>query len=211
VTPIHPAHEASYREAEESYNNAVRRYSAAIESEVARIVLQTYPTARVIEAYGEYGGDSGDMLTLRVRALRDGEGNLLVDWEEPTEEFDAVVEEVDALLDVLHEINPEDFLHEQQFDIAPTDDTVPLSDALVAFFHVEIRNEQEGGVAPATVESALDSFDQAPKYVLASWMDLGEYGAGEMPDHVEHAVDAAGQELRALVRQDPTTELEELL
>ena len=44
-----------------------------------------------------------------------------------------------------------------------------MMDDLRNFFEAEIRNERHGGVAPATVFSALDSLAQAPDYVLDEW------------------------------------------
>jgi hypothetical protein len=45
-----------------------------------------------------------------------------------------------------------------------------ISDELKRFFAVEIRNEEFGGVSPARVSSALDSWLQAPDYVRMSWI-----------------------------------------
>jgi hypothetical protein len=39
------------------------------------------------------------------------------------------------------------------------------------FFGVEIRNEDVGGVSPATLFSALDSWQQAPDDVRESWAE----------------------------------------
>lgn len=44
-----------------------------------------------------------------------------------------------------------------------------LSAGVKAFFGVEIRNEAQGGVQPATLASALDSLEQAPDDVVAEW------------------------------------------
>jgi hypothetical protein len=41
--------------------------------------------------------------------------------------------------------------------------------ALRNFLRVEIRNEDQGGVRPATLGSALDSWEQAPDDVLRNW------------------------------------------
>lgn len=43
------------------------------------------------------------------------------------------------------------------------------------FFGVEMRNEKFGGVSPATLESALDSWRQAPDYVRKSWTRAKSY------------------------------------
>lgn len=49
-------------------------------------------------------------------------------------------------------------------------ETFVLSNSMRNFFEVEIRNEEKGGVSPATLSSALDSIRQAPPDVLESWM-----------------------------------------
>ena len=41
-----------------------------------------------------------------------------------------------------------------------------VSKPLQEFFAAEIRNEDEGGVRPATLASALDSWRQAPEDIL---------------------------------------------
>lgn len=46
-----------------------------------------------------------------------------------------------------------------------------LTAAQINFFEVEIRNEDEGGVSPATLFSAYDSLVQAPDDVIESWCD----------------------------------------
>jgi hypothetical protein len=43
------------------------------------------------------------------------------------------------------------------------------SEGLRKFFGVEIRNEEQGGVRPATLYSALSSFIQAPVDVMQNW------------------------------------------
>src|SRR5260221_6308287 len=45
-----------------------------------------------------------------------------------------------------------------------------LSDHARSFFEVEIRNEREGGVAPASLGSAIESAAQAPHDVMADWI-----------------------------------------
>jgi len=37
------------------------------------------------------------------------------------------------------------------------------------FFEVEVRNESDGGVSPATLASALDSLEQTPDVVVHDW------------------------------------------
>ena len=44
-----------------------------------------------------------------------------------------------------------------------------LSNAQINFFEVEIRNEQNGGISPATLGSAYDSLNQAPADVIVEW------------------------------------------
>ena len=45
-----------------------------------------------------------------------------------------------------------------------------LSDHARSFFEVEIRNEREGRVLPATLGSAIESAAQAPGDVMADWI-----------------------------------------
>jgi hypothetical protein len=54
-------------------------------------------------------------------------------------------------------------------DGTPSTKRLEICQALENFFNVEIRNEDEGGISPATLESALDSLRQAPDDVLESW------------------------------------------
>jgi len=44
------------------------------------------------------------------------------------------------------------------------------------FFDDEIMNERNGGISPATLESAVDSLLQAPYDVLDGWLGRGEHG-----------------------------------
>ena len=50
--------------------------------------------------------------------------------------------------------------------------TVPI----INFFAVEVRNEDDGGVSPATLASAFDSFVQAPDDVLSDWCEIDVTG-----------------------------------
>jgi hypothetical protein len=43
------------------------------------------------------------------------------------------------------------------------------------FFKVELRNQDAGGVTPATLTSAMSSFRQAPNDVLGSWFGVSEF------------------------------------
>ena len=45
-----------------------------------------------------------------------------------------------------------------------------VTPALLKFFVAEIRNEDEGGVRPASLSSAWNSWDQAPEDVRAKWI-----------------------------------------
>ena len=60
-----------------------------------------------------------------------------------------------------------------------------MSDHARRFFEVELRNERDGGVSPATIGSAIESANQAPTDVLDSWM-------GRMSVRGESANEAAG-------------------
>lgn len=46
---------------------------------------------------------------------------------------------------------------------------VRISAPLKRFFEVEIRNEKDGGVQPASIGSAKDSWLQAPQDIRAAW------------------------------------------
>jgi hypothetical protein len=46
---------------------------------------------------------------------------------------------------------------------------ISVKDALKSFFECEVRNEDDGGVSPATLGSAMDSWVQAPDDVLEDW------------------------------------------
>lgn len=48
---------------------------------------------------------------------------------------------------------------------------VANNEPLRSFFWAEIRNEDNGGVSPATLSSAFDSLTQAPDYVINGWFD----------------------------------------
>jgi hypothetical protein len=46
-----------------------------------------------------------------------------------------------------------------------------VNEPLRAFFEVEVRNEDYGGVRPSTLDSAVDSLLQAPDETLTDWFD----------------------------------------
>ena len=46
-----------------------------------------------------------------------------------------------------------------------------LTCAQINFFDAEIDNERHGGVVPATLDSAVESLEQAPWDVVVSWAD----------------------------------------
>ena len=71
-----------------------------------------------------------------------------------------------------------------------------ISNPLNNFFQVEIRNEEEGGVSPATLASAYDSFWQAPDDVMADWCGLDEakYHGDEIEAELKRLIAAHGEE-----------------
>lgn len=44
------------------------------------------------------------------------------------------------------------------------------------FFYIEIRNEDNGGIRPSTLHSAVDSLTQAPDDVVDEWLGKGDVG-----------------------------------
>lgn len=54
-----------------------------------------------------------------------------------------------------------------------------LSLPLWNFFKVEVRNQDAGGVDPATISSAQDTFRQTPDDVLRSWFGVAEFSTTE--------------------------------
>ena len=88
-----------------------------------------------------------------------------------------------------------------------------VSKPLQEFFAAEIRNEDEGGVRPATLTSALDSWRQAPEDILFEWMGLSWPAEGqEGDDQVECQLDQSEGELRQLIKSlGPHTLLETLI
>jgi len=77
-----------------------------------------------------------------------------------------------------------------------------ISEGLKNFFWVEIRNEEQGGISPATLYSALDSWEQAPQDVLESWT---ETEGKEETDYIK-------KELKSLIKKHSgKTELEEAM
>jgi hypothetical protein len=71
------------------------------------------------------------------------------------------------------------------------------------FFDVEIRNELSGGVSPATLDSAVESLEQAPNDLIVEWCDDEAVTKETMPDFVASVVAMRDQfgghvELRAL-------------
>ena len=85
-------------------------------------------------------------------------------------------------------------------------ETVPLpgedirvSKPLQEFFAAELRNEDEGGIRPATLDSALGSWVQAPDDIREQWTGLRQVGKVE-------------RELRNLIkRHGPDVELASLI
>ncbi len=66
----------------------------------------------------------------------------------------------------------EENVHEERETMDQDSIDREIPEALVKFFGVEIRNEKNGGVSPATLRSATDSFSQAPLDVLADWCEI---------------------------------------
>ena len=66
------------------------------------------------------------------------------------------------------------------------DMSVTISEELQHFFGVEIRNENEGGTKPATLDGAQGSWDQAPDDVLVDWLGLErKYGQWDEMDSLD--------------------------
>jgi hypothetical protein len=80
-----------------------------------------------------------------------------------------------------------------------------LTNATVNFFQVEINNEADGGDSPSTLDSAVDSLQQAPDDVVVEWCNddavMDEKGVGEFFTHVKNMREKLGSD----------TELEDLL
>jgi hypothetical protein len=78
-------------------------------------------------------------------------------------------------------------------------DKIRVSKPLQKFFAAEIRNEDEGGIRPATLGNALDSWVQAPDDIREQWTGLRQVGKVE-------------RELRNLIkRYGPDVELASLI
>jgi len=68
------------------------------------------------------------------------------------------------------------------------------------FFNVEIRND--GGIQPATLGSALDSFNQADTEILRVWCGYGSDFFNHYPDDlVIRFVKELKQEINRLIRR----------
>jgi hypothetical protein len=81
-----------------------------------------------------------------------------------------------------------------------------VTPALIRFFAVEIENEEQGGVSPATLQSALDSWDQAPQPVLHEFLgqddEVGAYDglATVETNEANDFIDARKAELDRLIK-----------
>lgn len=71
-------------------------------------------------------------------------------------------------------------------------DDVELTVAQINFFEAEIRNEQSGGVSPATLDSALESLEQAPDDIIVGWADDDTVNDDTVWDFVESIEDLRG-------------------
>lgn len=87
-----------------------------------------------------------------------------------------------------------------------------ISDALLNFFRVEIRNEAEGGVSPATLQSAADSMAQAPVNVFCSWCEV-EVERGDLGRELGRLIGAyqGTTQLEWLLEQTPIQHMKALL
>ena len=72
--------------------------------------------------------------------------------------------------------------------MAISDSKIQIYGALREFFAVEIRNEDQGGIRPATLGSALESWQQAPEDIRKSWC------------HYKVNLKKVGEELKYLVQ-----------
>ena len=79
------------------------------------------------------------------------------------------------------------------------DDPIVPTEAALVFFAVEIRNEPHGGISPSTLDSAIDSFEQAPNNLQSEW--AGESDASDFAAHLEALRDqeGGGAELEDLI------------
>jgi hypothetical protein len=71
--------------------------------------------------------------------------------------------------------------------MAISNSKIQIYGALRKFFAVELRNEDQGGIRPATLGSALGSWQQAPEDVLKQWC------------HYEVNLDKVEEELKLLI------------
>ena len=63
--------------------------------------------------------------------------------------------------------------YEYRVEVVPVPgERIRVSGPLQAFFAAEIRNEDDGGARPATVDSALCSWVQAPEDIQSKWTGL---------------------------------------
>jgi hypothetical protein len=77
----------------------------------------------------------------------------------------------------------------REHEMSNVDIAEMLTNATVNFFEVEIRNEENGGISPSTLDSAWDSLAQAPDDVIIEWCDddtvNDETGVKEFRDHIQ--------------------------
>ncbi len=104
---------------------------------------------------------------------------------------------------VIHAVNEGLLTGETEADVEKYThriETVPsekiqVSKPLQAFFAAEIRNEDEGGNRPATLDSALGSWVQAPEDVLADWTGADEDGLEQLEEELRQLIQHYGPDV----------------
>jgi hypothetical protein len=92
---------------QQAYHDAAGRLAGAIPSEVMRRVLDVFPDATALRTYGEVNEDGVPRLHLTCILTDDG---TLANDDEPTVAFEALVEDVEPLLDLLLDITGDDWM-----------------------------------------------------------------------------------------------------
>lgn len=112
------------------HHQACRRLTAALERHVAAAVIDEFPNAVELRAWGEYGEDGE--LRLRAHTLVGAGGKVIVAnglcaWDgrefgefgddETRERFDAVTDDVDDYLDWIAGLHGDDYLRDASFPL----------------------------------------------------------------------------------------------
>ena len=162
--------EARYEGAQARYFAAAGELIQALTDKIVTMVLDAFPRAATLQVLGEFGDEFN--FIVRAQEVLDGAGNVIAGIgprpgvaADLLEDFEALTDEIDPLLDWLGDLTGDDYLGSKTIDLeitgaitTPGDVSSPERQALVRLHRYVIEGDHSAADQCQLLYEVLDRF-----------------------------------------------------